>query len=121
MSVVKTPFLLPNCRGSDLMDVNCRSRFITNRSSSHAIRHVSDIGRMSFSMIEGGDFFGRGVSIARFHFSGTSPSLMELLKVAVIGGGAELAPGCGASMPGYRRVQQPFLPLSSSNDVRHQR
>ena len=86
ISVVETPFLLPNCNGSDLLDVYRLRCLITIRSSSLATRHVRDMGLMSFSMRDGGDFFGKVVTIARFHFSGKYPSLIELLNIAVMGG-----------------------------------
>ena len=43
---------------------------------------VSDINLISFSIEVGGGVFAKGHTIALFHFEGTNPSLIELLKMA---------------------------------------
>ena len=44
---------------------------------------VSDIGFMSFSVVTGGCFFDKGITVAVFHSFGSTPSLRELLNIAV--------------------------------------
>ena len=40
---------------------------------------------MSFSTVSGGCFFDNGMTVADFHSLGRTPSLSELLKIAVTG------------------------------------
>ena len=50
-----------------------------------AIIGVSDNGLMSFSIVTGGCFFDKGITVAVFHSFGSIPSLRELLNIAVTG------------------------------------
>ena len=56
-----------------------------NRSSTFPRRDVREIGRRSFSIDVSGDFFGIGVIFAFFQICGMYPSLMDALKIEVIG------------------------------------
>ena len=40
---------------------------------------------MSFPTVSGGCFFDNGITVADFHSLGSTPSLSELLKIAVTG------------------------------------
>ena len=52
---------------------------------------VSEIGLMSFSIDTVGLVFGNGIPLAIFHSIGSTPSLSELLNIAVNGGARTFA------------------------------
>ena len=54
-------------------------------SNTLAATGVNDIGLISVSIARGGCFLGSGITSAVFQPAGTTPSLMELFKMAVRG------------------------------------
>ena len=52
-------------------------------SNFHSLTYI---GLMYFSMDTGGFLLGNGITFAVFHSIGTTPSLRELLNIAVKGG-----------------------------------
>ena len=58
---------------------------------------------MSFSTVSGGCFFDNGMTVADFHSLGRTPSLSELLTIAVTGAA--------------RRCEKSFISLRLPDDV----
>ena len=61
------------------------THFSTSESNIFARFGVSDIGLMSFSTVSSGCFFDNGMTVAYFHSLSSTPSLSELIKIALTG------------------------------------
>ena len=61
------------------------THFITSDSGTFARIGVNDIDLMSVSTVSGGCFFDNRMTVADFHSLGSTPSLSELLEIAVTG------------------------------------
>ena len=85
-SVVDVP-IIPSTFYLSIFPSICSSiRSIMSDSNTLASIGVNDIGIMSFSIDTGGFLLGYGITFAVFHSIGTTPSLRELLNIAVKGG-----------------------------------
>ena len=87
--VVDVPLIPPNCLASISPSIVSSTRFIIIDSNTLAAIGISEIGINVFFNRHRWDCFGNGITLAIFHFIGSTPSLSELLKIAVNGSRGE--------------------------------
>ena len=81
--VVDTPFWLPNCLASTPEWISSMIHLQTLPSAIFARQGVKEIGRNL--SIEGGVFFGIGMTFASFHWGGTLPCDNDAFTISVTG------------------------------------